>query len=82
MEVKGSAKLKVFLWYLRREVILTKDNLAKRNWQGNKTFCFCHVLEIIRHLFFECRLVRMVWGLIHLAFGIRKPSSVSNMFEN
>jgi hypothetical protein len=30
-------KTKVFGWYLRRGVILTKDNLAKRNWHGNKS---------------------------------------------
>src|SRR5438128_1562789 len=39
-------------------------------------------MEIIRHLFFDCRLARTVWGLIHLAFGIMKPSSVSNLFGN
>jgi len=79
--IKAPLKLKVFLWYLRRGVILTKDNLAKRHWQ-NKTCCFCHKSETIKHLFFECRLARMVWGLIHLAFGILRPSSVSNMFGN
>ncbi|WVZ80083.1 hypothetical protein U9M48_027589, partial [Paspalum notatum var. saurae] len=26
-------KIKIFLWYLRTGVILTKDNLAKRQWQ-------------------------------------------------
>lgn len=27
---------KVFCWYLRRGVILTKDNLVKRNWHGSR----------------------------------------------
>jgi hypothetical protein len=30
--LKVPLKIKIFLWYLRRGVILTKDNLAKRNW--------------------------------------------------
>src|SRR6266540_605646 len=79
-KLKAPLKLKVFLWYLRRGVILTKDNLAKRYCQGNKTCCFYHKSETIRHLFFECRLTRMIWGFIHLAFGILRPSSMSNMF--
>lgn len=29
-------KIKIFIWYLQREVMLTKDNLVKRNWKGNK----------------------------------------------
>ena len=41
-KLKAPLKLKVFLWYLRRGVVLTKDNLAKRNWQGSKICCFCH----------------------------------------
>jgi hypothetical protein len=79
-KIKAPLKIKVFLWYLRRGVILTKDNLAKRNWKGSLTCCFCHESETIRHLFFKCRFARMVWNLIHLAFGISKPSSVSNIF--
>ena len=41
-KLKAPLKIKIFLWYLRRGVILTKDNLAKRNWQGNHQCCFCH----------------------------------------
>jgi hypothetical protein len=46
-------KIKVFMWYMRKEVILTKDNLARRNW-GNSTQCsFCLREESIQHLFFS-----------------------------
>jgi hypothetical protein len=37
-KMKIPLKTKVFAWYLRRGVILTKDNLAKRNWQGSIEF--------------------------------------------
>ena len=30
-------KIKIFLWYLRCGVILTKDNLPKRNYRGNQS---------------------------------------------
>ncbi|WVZ83505.1 hypothetical protein U9M48_030647, partial [Paspalum notatum var. saurae] len=33
-KLKIPLKIKIFLWYLRTRVILTKDNLAKRQWQG------------------------------------------------
>jgi hypothetical protein len=26
------------MWYLQKEVVLTKDNLVKRNWNGGKIF--------------------------------------------
>ncbi|WVZ91461.1 hypothetical protein U9M48_037629, partial [Paspalum notatum var. saurae] len=35
-KLKISLKIKIFLWYLHRRVILTKDNLAKRNWHGSQ----------------------------------------------
>ena len=59
-KLKAPLKIKIFLWYLRRGVILTKDNLVKRNWQGNQQCCFCHENEIIQHLFLDCRCTRMV----------------------
>jgi len=65
---------------MRRGVILIKDNLAKHNWQGDKTCSFCYKPEIIRHLFFDCWFARMVWGVIFLALGVPKPHSVSHMF--
>jgi hypothetical protein len=40
-KMKIALKNKVFVWYLHRGVICTKDNLAKRNWQGSKMYVFC-----------------------------------------
>jgi hypothetical protein len=34
-KMKIPLKIKNFAWYLHRGVILTKDNLVKRNWQGS-----------------------------------------------
>jgi hypothetical protein len=39
-KMKIPLKSKFFVWYLRRGVILTKDNLIKRNWHGNKAYVF------------------------------------------
>lgn len=30
-----SLNIKIFMWYLLQGVVLTKDNLAMRNWNGS-----------------------------------------------
>ena len=52
-KMKAPLKVKNFAWYLRRGVILTKDNLLKRNWHGSSKCCFCNHDETIKNLFFE-----------------------------
>jgi len=50
-QTKLPMRIKIFMWYLRRGVTLTKDNLARRNWHGDKLCCLCHLPETIQHLF-------------------------------
>jgi hypothetical protein len=50
-KLKAPLKFKIFLWYLRSGVILTKDNLAKQNWKGSLICVFCHKEETTNHLF-------------------------------
>jgi hypothetical protein len=33
-KLKVPLKIKIFMWYLKREVVLTKDNLVRHNWDG------------------------------------------------
>jgi hypothetical protein len=73
-------KIKIFLWYLQRGVTLTKDNLAKRNCQGNAKCCLCSSVETIQHLFFDCRFASFVWNTVHITFGIQPPNSFANLF--
>ena len=46
-------KIKIFIWLVVRNKILTKDNLKKRNWNGSQECCFCGGDESIDHLFFS-----------------------------
>jgi hypothetical protein len=39
--LKVPLKIKIFMWYMRKGLVLTKDNLAKRNWGGSKQCSFC-----------------------------------------
>jgi hypothetical protein len=73
-------KIKIFVWYLKNGVVLTKDNLVKRQWKGCTKCCFCDVSESIQHLFFDCPMARLLWGILCLTFGIRMPRDVGNLF--
>jgi hypothetical protein len=35
-KLKAPLHIKIFMCYLKRGVVLIKDNLARRNWSGNK----------------------------------------------
>ena len=39
-KLKIPVKVKKIIWLLHRGVILTKDNLAKRNWKGANNVVF------------------------------------------
>jgi hypothetical protein len=58
--MKIPLKTKFFDWYLHRGVILTKDNLVKRNWHGSTQCVFCHRDKTIKNLFFQCRFARSI----------------------
>jgi hypothetical protein len=79
-KLKASLKFNIFLWYLRKGVILTKYNLAKQNWQGSLTCTSCHKEETIQHLFFECWLTRSVWIVFLVSTGINQSQNVDHMF--
>jgi hypothetical protein len=79
-KAKIPLKIKIFLWYLWKGVILTKDNLAKRQWKGCTRCCFCSEHETIQHLFFNCPMARLMWSVISVTFGITKPANTANLF--
>lgn len=81
-DLKLPLKIKIFMLYLKKGVILTKDNLARRNWNGNKNCCFCSNNETIQHLFFACHFARFLWRPFHIAFDLDPPKSINDMFGN
>jgi len=80
--MKVPLKVRIFSWYLRKGVLLTKDNLAKRNWHGSLQCCFYHHVETIKHLFFQCKFARSIWSVIQVASNLYPPRNVANMFSN
>uniref|UniRef100_A0A453A1R7 Reverse transcriptase zinc-binding domain-containing protein n=1 Tax=Aegilops tauschii subsp. strangulata TaxID=200361 RepID=A0A453A1R7_AEGTS len=73
-------KIKVFMWFVHKQVILTKDNLAKRNWTGYTRCSFRDQHESIKHLFLDCPLAKILWRSIHIAFNITPPNSINTLF--
>jgi hypothetical protein len=73
-------KRKVFAWYFHRGVILTKDNLVKRNWHRSKKVCQCD--ETIKHLFFRCKFARSICSAIQIGSTLFSPRSFTNISSN
>lgn len=44
-KLKLPLKIRVFLWLMIKNSILTKDNLIRRGWTGNEECHFCGVKE-------------------------------------
>jgi hypothetical protein len=73
-------KIKIFIWYIQKGVTLTKNNLARQNWDVSKQCSFCTNNESIQHHFYNCYYVRFLWGLLFITFGITPPQNSEHMF--
>jgi hypothetical protein len=69
------------MWYLKRGVVLTEDNLVRRNWSGNKLCVFCSHPESIQYLFFDCHFAMFLWRAIQVTFNIVDPICVAHLFN-
>ena len=70
------------MWFLYKGVTLTKDNLAKKGWQGNVKCCFCNLRETIQHLFFSCHWAKLIWRIFSIAFNINPPNNIQHVFTD
>ena len=68
------------MWYLYKGVILTKDNLARRQWQGDRKCCCCSSNESIQHLLFDCHYAKFMWRIVHVSFNLIPQTSVHDLF--
>jgi len=75
-QIKIPMKIKIFLWYLKKGVVLTKDNLLRRHWKGDNHCCFCHILETINNLFFDCVYAKFLWRSIYIYFLVKRPQQI------
>jgi hypothetical protein len=68
------------MWYLLKEVVLTKDNLTKHNWQVSSKCGFCNLDETIQHLFIDYHFAHFIWRLLSISLGLPGPRSVKHIF--
>jgi hypothetical protein len=80
--LKIPLKIKIFMWFLKSKVLLTKDNLAKRNWHGCTKCCFCDSMESVEHLFLSYLFACIVWRMIYFTYNILPPTNITNIFGN
>jgi hypothetical protein len=74
-------KIKIFMWLIHQNAILTKENLLKRKWQGDPKCRFCSDPESINHLFFECPMAKFSWSLIAMVVGADcRPTSFAQFW--
>jgi len=62
-------KIKIFTWLVENKVVLTRDNLKRKNWPGDPSCCFCPQIETVDHLFFTCPVARVTWGIVSICLG-------------
>jgi hypothetical protein len=53
---------------LEQKVILTKEIMRKRKWQGDPSCYMCGDPEDCDHLMFSCPVSRVIWGVIAKCF--------------
>ena len=63
-------------------MLLTKDNLAKRRWQGCTKCSFCGSEETVEHLFINCPFAKIIWTIVYSTYNITPPTNITNMFGN
>jgi hypothetical protein len=54
---------------MENNVVLTKENMSRRNWPGDPSCCFCLAPKSIDHLFFLCPVAKAIWGLVGIRLG-------------
>lgn len=79
---KITAKIKIFLWLVSNDAILTKENLRKRNWNGDPRCAFCDDIETISHLFFSCPVAKVIWSIVAKCMGASNiPSDLHQCWQ-
>lgn len=80
-KIKISLRIKIFIWFVHKRVVLTKDNLIKRRRVGCSKCCYCDQNKTIRHLFLDCSIAKLLWHTLHIAFNITPSTNINMLFR-
>jgi hypothetical protein len=76
-KLKIPLKSKIFMWFLNNKVLLTKDNLVKRNWKSCQKCCFCNKSETVQHLFLTCPFAKIIWRMTYLTYNLPPSANIT-----
>ncbi|KAJ4790703.1 RNA-directed DNA polymerase (reverse transcriptase)-related family protein [Rhynchospora pubera] len=67
-KIKAPPRVKIFLWLLILDRLLTQKNLLVRGWPTGSTCPSCNsgLLESSEHLFLQCHYATNVWSLLQI----------------
>jgi hypothetical protein len=80
-KAKIPQRIKVFLWLILENKILSKENLKKKKWHGNVNCNWCGCLETTNHIFYTCQVASFTWRVIQMALvSLSIPKIANEMF--
>ena len=82
-KMKAALKVKIFMWFLYQNTLLTKDNLTRQKWKLYKMLFVIKMKQyIILFIYIPCPLAKMVWHIVYMVFYLRSGNNITNLFEN
>ncbi|KAJ3687618.1 hypothetical protein LUZ61_016782 [Rhynchospora tenuis] len=82
-KLKSPPRVKVFLWLLLADRLLTQTNLILRGWPSIQACqcCSSNAQESANHLFLHCDLARQLWMAIQVRFALPSISYTVEISE-
>ncbi len=82
--IKAPVKVKVFVWLVLKNRVLTRDNLLKRGWRGDDGCELCtERSETVNHLFLNCRFPKeLLHGLLSNKAFLRTCETPARLWED
>lgn len=80
-KTESPLKIKVFLWLVDKNVMLIRDVLQRREWQGLSKCVLCSsAVETATHVLMECTFTKSIWMEVtnryNIQIGCDSPSSI------
>ncbi|KAJ1689817.1 hypothetical protein LUZ63_013972 [Rhynchospora breviuscula] len=71
-KMKSPPRVKIFLWLLLQDRLLTQQNLIMRGWPSATSCSNCNggFIESADHLFLQCQYAISVWSLVQMRFKL------------
>jgi hypothetical protein len=72
-------KIKIFLWMLWHDRVLTGEQLKIRKGKGSEKCKYCGKIETRNHLFFNCNIAQILWVWVRISMRwTERPISIQD----